>query len=155
MKKNSQNLYFLNENRILTRRNVLKMGGFAIAGLGTSYLINKERKAEAVPAGLIRAALLGISVIPKIYDAWNSYVRGSVDTQNNSSRTAQGYVNVIVVDNNYNFNVQGWYGPYRIPPGHRMALPYNGLVPNGTGYKHIYARSYISQTNYYGFDWYY
>ncbi len=155
MKGLPQGKYFLENNEFSNRRNFLKLGAFAGAGLLASHFIHNDKKAEAISPALIYAGLLGISALPVAQNIWNHFVKGEVDAENNSSEPRQGYVNIIVLDNSQQFNVQGTYGPYYIAPYSRASLPYNGIVPNGTGQKFIYAQSYLGPSPYNNFYWNY
>ena len=150
-----QTEYSLEDSKFLNRRNFLKLGAFAAAGLVTSHIVHKDRKAEAIAPALIYAGLLGISAFPIARNAWNHFVKGEVDAENNSSQPRKGYVKIIVLDNSRQFNVQGIRGPYEIPPHSRVPLPYGGIIPNGTGQKWIYAQSYIGYSPYTDFYWNY
>lgn len=139
----------------MNRRNFLKLGAFAGAGLVTSHLIHKDREAEAVAPALIYAALLGITAAPYIKSAYDHFVQGNVDTENNSPEPKEGYVKIVVLDNSQHFDVAGIYGPYYVEPYSRVYLPYSGVVPNGTGQKWIYAESYLGSSPYSDFYWNY
>lgn len=155
MKDLLQTGYSLDDSKFSNRRNFLKLGAFAGAGLVTSHLIHKDRKAEAIAPALIYAGLLGISAFPFARSAYDHFVQGDVDAQNDSPEPKEGYVKIIVLDNSQQFNVEGTYGPYFVAPYSRVPLPYSGIVPNGTGPKWIYAQSYLGSSPYTDFTWNY
>lgn len=145
----------------LSRRKLLRLGALVsagtCAGVALSSIPNsKKNTAEAIAPALVWATLLGVSAIPIATRLWDHFVQGEVETENDSSEYQEGFVKVYVFDEyDERLNVSGIYGPYSIPPNTKVYLPYQGLVPNGQGYKLVYAESHINWTDPYRINWTY
>lgn len=142
------------EKKILSRRKLIHLGAYGIAGLAVASTFQKEQEAEAVSPALVYAFLVGIGAAPVLQGALRHVVSGRVTAENRTREPQTGYVLVTVLDaRNQQFNINGSFGPFYIPPGSRVTLPFSGLVPNGSGEKLVFARSHVNTTQRYRFSW--
>jgi hypothetical protein len=141
------------DKNLMSRRKLIQLGAYGVAGLAVASTFQREQEAEAVSPAFIYAALMAISAAPILRGAWQHIVSGRVTAENRTREPQIGYVLVTVLDaRNQQFNVSGRYGPFQIPPGSRVALPYSGLVPNGSGLKLAVAHSYVNTASH-QFNW--
>lgn len=142
------------EKKILSRRKLIQFGAYGIAGLAVASTFQREQEAEAVSPALAYIFLMGMTAASILRPALSQYVvAGSVTAENRTRQPQYGNILVTIYDaGNRQFNASGYFA-YRVLPGQRVSLPYEGLVPQGSGYKIAHARSYLSTTPDYRFNW--
>jgi len=134
------------EKNLLSRRKLIRLGACGLAGLAVASTFQREQEAEAVSPAFVYAVLMAISAAPILRGALQQYVSGSVTAENRTRETQIGYILVTILDaRNQRFNASGYFGPFQIPPSSRVALPYSGLVPNGSGLKLAVAQSHFNR----------